>query len=57
MTRKLSHGALLSSNENKDIILTYMGGPNIACDKRLKTDGLVPGVELTPITSMANIPH
>ena len=58
ITRELSHGALQSSNENKDIILTYMGGPNIACDRRLKIeDGLVPGIELIPITSMANIAH
>ena len=56
ITRELSHGAVLSSNEKKDLILTYRDGSKIVCDRGLKTkDGWVPGVELIPITAMANI--
>ena len=36
ITRELSHGALQSSNENKDIILTYRDASNIVYDRRLK---------------------
>ena len=58
ITRELSHGAVLSINENKDIVLTYRDGSKIVCDRRLKTeDGWMPGVELILITAMANIAH
>ena len=56
ITRDLSHGAHLSSIENKDIIVTYRDCSKIVCDRRLETkDGWVPGVELIQITAMASI--
>ena len=58
ITRELRQGALRSSNENKDIILTYRDGSKIVCNGRLKTkDGWMPGIELIPITAMASIAH
>ena len=52
ITKELSYGAKLGSNDENNIILTYPDGSIVTFDRRIKTkDGWVGGVDIVPISS------